>query len=287
MIKEIKTFVAVCELDSFTAVARKANLTQSAISSQIKTLEKSLGFPVFDRYARTISLNAQGKRILPIAKEILQLYSSMQLPSETDIANYHGQLKMGAIGSVQVGILPKILKSIQVLAPSMQTEVIPGRSIELIAQLEAEEVDAAIIVRPAFELPKTICIDLVMSEPYVLISPKKWASYNFHKMLESYPFIQYSLKSSAGMQINKFLKQQGMHVNTLMELDDLDAIATMVESNLGIAIIPYAGFWIKHEALVTVQHLNSEDIRRDIVLAYRYSDREQPKIAALKEVLAL
>ena len=43
MIRELKTFVAVCELDSFAAAARQINLTQSAVSAQIKTLEDALG----------------------------------------------------------------------------------------------------------------------------------------------------------------------------------------------------------------------------------------------------
>lgn len=47
MIKELKTFVAVCELDSFTAAARQINLTQSAVSAQIRALEDALGLPYF------------------------------------------------------------------------------------------------------------------------------------------------------------------------------------------------------------------------------------------------
>lgn len=287
MIRELKTFVAVCELDSFAATARQMNLTQSAISAQMKALEKALGLSLFTRSARAVTLNSQGLRVLPIAKEILALYATMQLPSDTDIASYYGQLKIGAISSVQVGILPEALKAINVLAPFMQTEIIPGRSIELIEKLEEGDIDAAIIVQPAFTLPKHISIDLLITEPYVLISPKKWPFYSLRQMLEQHPFVHYSLKSSAGAQLNKFLKQQNINVKKIMELDDLDAIFMMVESGLGVALIPYAGLWVRSAASVKVHHLGDSGLVREIVLAYRYADRLQPKITALKQVLAL
>lgn len=287
MIRELKTFVAVCELDSFAATARQMNLTQSAISAQMKALEKALGLSLFTRSARAVTLNSQGLRVLPIAKEILTLYATMQLPSDTDIASYYGQLKIGAISSVQVGILPEALKAINVLAPFMQTEIIPGRSIELIEKLEEGDIDAAIIVQPAFTLPKHISIDLLITEPYVLISPKKWPFYSLRQTLEQHPFVHYSLKSSAGAQLNKFLKQQNINVKKIMELDDLDAIFMMVESGLGVALIPYAGLWVRSAASVKVHHLGDSSLVRDIVLAYRYADRLQPKITALKQVLAL
>lgn len=287
MIRELKTFVAVCELDSFAAAARQINLTQSAVSAQIKTLEDSLGLSLFTRSARAITLNPQGTRILPIAKEILKLYATMQLPSDTDIASYYGQLKIGAINSVQVGILPEALKAISLLAPLMQTEIIPGRSIELFEQLEVGSVDAAITVQPAFTLPKDIVIDPIMTEPYVLISPKKWPFHSLRETLEQHPFINYTLKSSTSAKISKFLKKQNIEVNTIMEINDLDAIVRMVESGLGVALIPYAGLWIRSLSPVQVHHLKDKSLVREIVLAYRYVDRQQPKINVLKQVLAL
>lgn len=287
MIRELKTFVAVCELDSFAAAARQINLTQSAVSAQMKNLEDALGLPLFTRSARAITLNPQGTRILPIAKEILALYTTMQLPSDTDIASYYGQLKIGAINSVQVGILPEALKAIKMLAPLMQTEIIPGRSTELFEQLEIGSIDAAITVQPAFTLPKDIVIESIMTEPYVLISPKQWPFYSLRQTLEQHPFIHYSLKSSASATLSKFLKQQDIKVSTIMEINDLDAIVRMVESGLGVALIPYAGLWIRSTSPVQIHHLGNKGLVREIVLAYRYVDRQQPKINVLKQVLAL
>ncbi|BBI66894.1 hypothetical protein PKHYL_10850 [Psychrobacter sp. KH172YL61] len=137
-----------------------------------KNPEDNLGLSLFTRSARAITLNPQGTRVLPIAKEILALYSTMQLSTDTDIASYYGQLRIGSINSVQVGILPEALKAITLLAPLMQTEIVPGRAVELFEKLEVGEIDAAITIQPAFALPKDIVTQSIMTEPYVLISPK-------------------------------------------------------------------------------------------------------------------
>lgn len=287
MIRELKTFVAVCELDSFAAAARHISLTQSAVSAQIKSLEDTLGLALFTRSARAVTLNPQGARVLPIAKEILQLYATMQSPSDTDIASYYGQLRIGAINSVQVGILPEALKAITILAPLMQTEIIPGRSIELFEKLAVGSIDAAITIQPAFTLPKDIVTQSIMTEPYVLITPKKWPFHSLKQTFEQHPFIHYSLQSSSGAKLSKFFKQQDIKVNTIMEINDLDAIVRMVESGLGVALIPYAGLWVRSTAPVQIHHLGDNSLAREVVLAYRYVDRQQPQIIALKQVLGL
>lgn len=61
----------------------------------------------------------------------------------------------------------------------------------------------------------------------------------------------------------------------------------MVESGLGVALIPYAGLWIRNASPVQIHHLGDNGLVREIVLAYHYVDRQQPKINVLKQVLAL
>ncbi|BBI66895.1 hypothetical protein PKHYL_10860 [Psychrobacter sp. KH172YL61] len=72
-----------------------------------------------------------------------------------------------------------------------------------------------------------------------------------------------------------------------MEINDLDAIVRMVESGLGVALIPYAGLWIRSTPPVQIHHLGDNSLVREVVLAYRYTDRQQPQINALKQVLGL
>ena len=75
MIRELKTFVMVCRHGTFAAAGQQIGLTQSAVSAQIRQLEDALGMPLFDRSGRSAVLNSAGKRVLPMAEEILDLAS--------------------------------------------------------------------------------------------------------------------------------------------------------------------------------------------------------------------
>ena len=84
----------------------------------------------------------------------------------------------------------------------------------------------------------------------------------------------------------KFLWRSAIRA-CLAEINDLDAIVRMVESGLGVALIPYAGLWIRSTPPVQIHYLGDNSLVREVVLAYRYSDRQQPQINALKQVLGL
>lgn len=69
----LRSFVAVADAGGVTRAALQLNLTQSAVSMQLKRLEESLGLPLLDRSARTIALTAQGEQLLAYARRLLAL----------------------------------------------------------------------------------------------------------------------------------------------------------------------------------------------------------------------
>lgn len=73
MILELRTFIAVARHGTFAAAGERIGLTQSAVSSQIKRLEESLGFALFDRTGRSATLNTAGGETLARAEEIVAM----------------------------------------------------------------------------------------------------------------------------------------------------------------------------------------------------------------------
>ena len=72
-IRSIETFIKVAELGSITKAADELNYVQSTVTTQIKQLEKELGYPLFDRIGKKISLTVMGERFLSIAYELLKV----------------------------------------------------------------------------------------------------------------------------------------------------------------------------------------------------------------------
>ena len=105
MLRELKTFIAVTRYGTFAAAGMHIGLTQSAVSAQIRNLEQALGIRLFDRTGRQAILNAAGQRALPMAREMLETFSRMAVSD--GVGEYRGELKIGAVATVQTGLLPR------------------------------------------------------------------------------------------------------------------------------------------------------------------------------------
>ncbi|MGB3123752.1 MAG: LysR family transcriptional regulator [Pseudomonas sp.] len=274
MIRELRTFVSAARRGTFAAAGQQVGLTQSAVSAQIKHLEDTLGVKLFDRTGRSATLNAAGQRAVPLAEEILDIFSRMGTPDSAN--NFHGSLRIGAIGSVQTGILPKALVALKRRAPFIEVSLVPGVSLNLLSQVDAGELDLAIMIHPPFNLPKDLNIEVIAREPFVLITANDVEGDDPLQILREQPFVRYDRGSFGGRQVTQFLKEQKIQTQQTLELDELDAIVKMVRSGLGVALVPLAGLWLEHDSDVRVLRLDKLTFFREIVLLTKYTQRQLP-----------
>ncbi len=274
MLRELKTFIAVTRHGTFAAAGMHIGLTQSAVSAQIRQLEQALGVPLFDRTGRQATLNAAGLRALPLAKEILETFNRMAVP--VDANEYRGELKVGAITTAQTGLLPQALVRLRQAAPAVECKLIPGVSLELLSQVDAGELDSAIIIRPPFDLPKELHVQVLRKEPFVLIVPDRLAGDNPLQLLATQPHVRYDRASFGGRLVSRFLREQKLDVQVALELDELEAIVKMVECGLGVSLIPQAGLWLERSPKVRIIPLGNLTFYREIILLSRYNQRQLP-----------
>ena len=274
MLRELKTFLTVVRCGTFAAAGKQVGLTQSAVSAQIKNLEDTLGLALFDRTGRTATLNQAGARAVPLAETIIEQFGLMGMPER--IEDYRGELRIGAIGTVQSCLMPSILLKLREQAPGIETKLIPGVSLSLLNQVDSGEIDLAITIRPPFQVPKELELELLRSEPFVLITPPGMEAKDPLKMLAEHDFIRYDRSSFGGRLVTQFLRKQRIQPHQVLELDELDAIVKMVESGLGVALIPLAGLWVENPPKVQIIELGERVFHRDLVLISRYGSRQSP-----------
>ncbi|MBC3924584.1 MULTISPECIES: LysR family transcriptional regulator [Pseudomonas] len=274
MLRELKTFIAVTRHGTFAAAGMHIGLTQSAVSAQIRQLEQTLGVQLFDRTGRQATLNAAGLRALPLAREILDTFNRMAVP--VDANEYRGELKVGAITTAQTGLLPQALVRLRQAAPTVECKLIPGVSLELLSRVDAGELDSAIIIRPPFDLPKELHVQLLRKEPFALIVPHATMGDDPLRLLATQPHVRYDRASFGGRLVSRFLREQKLEVQVALELDELEAIVKMVECGLGVSLIPQAGLWLERSPNVRIIPLGNQTFYRDIILLSRYSQRHLP-----------
>lgn len=282
MLRELKTFLMVARHGTFAAAGLQVGLTQSAVSAQIRVLEQNLGVRLFDRSGRNAVLNAAGRHALPLAEQMLALYTQMALP--TSAAEWQGELRVGAIATLQTGLLPEALPRFRAAAPRVELKLVPGVSLNLLSQVDAGELDLALLIKPPFELPKELLQVSLAREPFVLIAPLESDGDDPLRLLSEQPFVRYDRRSFGGRRVSQFLRERRLNVREALELDELEAIVRMVECGLGVALIPRAGLWLQRPTRLRVIELGELTFHRELVGVLRRA-QQQPALECLLQCL--
>lgn len=236
MLRELQTFIAVARHGTFAGAGARIGLTQSAVSAQMQRLEAHLGFALFDRTGRSATLNKAGKRTLELADELIALYARLAEPEGE--GGRGGSLSVGAIASAHAALLPDAVAAFGRTLPAWRIRLVPGVSLNLLAQVDAGEMDMAVIIRPPFSLPAELQWRTLSAEPYVLLASGARRGAHWRDLLETEPFIRYDRRSFGGRQVDLFLRERRIAVRESIEADELPGIVELVARGLGVALLP-------------------------------------------------
>ena len=232
----LETFLAVVDHGSIAAAARRLNVTPAAVAQRIRTLEEEMGFPLFVRCGRTVSVTEAGSSIVGRVRDfVVQVRDLKTVTGKKALA---GELRLGAVSSAITGMLPGTLTRIVKKYPGLDVYVVPGTSAVLYQQVLAGELDAAIITQPYFDIPKTCEWQTLRREPLVMLKPASVKSTDVATLLSQHPFIRYDRRTWGGRLVENYLRRIGLRPQERFEIDALDAIAVLVDRGLGVALVP-------------------------------------------------
>jgi DNA-binding transcriptional LysR family regulator len=141
------------------------------------------------------------------------------------------------VPTMLTGVLPTALASLRNSLPQLHITVSSGLSSSLIAQVERGAIDAAIISEPPTERPGLSWTPFGI-ESLIVIAPIDSPNVPPEVLLKTHPFIRFNKNAWCGQLIDEHLKNLGIVVNDVMELNTLEAIAAMVYHGLGVSVIP-------------------------------------------------
>jgi DNA-binding transcriptional LysR family regulator len=237
----LEAFVWVARVKSFRAAAEKLNMTQSAVSSRIATLESEFGRRLFDRDPREVRLTAAGRTLLIHAERLLHDGRAMRaaLMNAETIA---GIVRIGAVESVVHTFLVPYVQSLNTRYPGLELELTAEPTRHLHEHLQRGVIDLALQTDTVFG-------DSIVNCPLCTM-PMGWiASGDFEGGVER----RMSLQDLASLPIITFTRGSQPHaaVIDVFRLHDqapravhcvtsLAAIVRLVHSGLGIASMPLA-----------------------------------------------
>jgi LysR family hydrogen peroxide-inducible transcriptional activator len=239
-IHQLRYFVAVAEEGSFSHAAEREHVSQPSLSQQIQKLEEELNQQLFDRLPRSVVLTEAGRSLLPYARQIL---SAIADAGQSVAALEHevaGKLSVGAIPSIAVYVLPRLIGSFQRSYPKVTFELFEDTTDKLAQRLEDGTLD--VVLATSGDNAPTLSHYSLGREPLLMLLPQKhrlarrktikWSE------LASEKFLLLHEIHSLSIQVRQLLAENNLKPEVVLQGAQLVTIARMVAAGLGVTVIP-------------------------------------------------
>ena len=240
-IRQLRAFIAIAELGTFTAGAQRVHVTQAAISMQIRQLENELGAKLFIRAPRRVMLTEAGEQLLQRARQILRDHDAAVDEIAELAGAERGRLRVGSASAMVItDVLPKLLKDVRKQHPGADVTVASGTSEALVQQILAGELDVAFVSLPVEA--RGINTERLSQDQLVAVASPR------HRLAKQRTISAYTLAGeklilgerggNTRRLIDQFFAQAGVTLHVSMELSRQAAIRRMVEEDMGVGIVP-------------------------------------------------
>lgn len=248
-LRQVRAFLTIARVKSFTGSAAMLNVTQPALTMQVRRLEEALGVTLFDRDTRSVELTRVGRDLMPAFERTLEDFEAA-LGSARDIATQaRGIVRLASLPSVAASVLPDAILSFRQKRPNVVfdlKDVIAGQVLNLV---QSEQVDFG-VMGGAVKAPDAQTIFEAQDRLYV-IYPKGHEIGRLKAVtpaaLAEFPLILMQRDTSV-----RAIVETGFHAAGLMPKATCEAIymmtaVGMVRAGLGLTILPGSAREIKAE----------------------------------------
>ncbi len=237
--KQLRSFATLAQTGSFTVAARQLGVTQSAVSHAVKALEREMGCRLLDRVGKSVILNQAGEQFLSRAEKIIKEMSE----ARNDLGKLGkwgaSRLRIGASTTACQYILPGVLREFKESFPQCSITIQVGDTPENIEALRLHRIDLAVNLQPKRD-DSLEFRELFVDELQFLVSPlHPWAlsgkADRSQIALQNYIF--YTKKSYTFEIIERYFREEGISLYSLLELGNMEAIKEMVKLGIGVSVL--------------------------------------------------
>jgi DNA-binding transcriptional LysR family regulator len=237
-LKAIKVFLAVAELRSMTAAARRLGLSQSAVSQAIRQLEEYIGAVLVDRMHRPLLLTAAGFALRQRGAALVGEAESLYKAVREQAGGTAQMLRLGMVDSFAATVGPALIK--ELLSSAVHLHVSSGLAPGLGEALRERRLDM-IVTTDAAENGATVERHRLLHERYVLLVARPLArahpGVTIAELAKLAPLVRFNSDSHIGATIEHYLGELGMAPPHRLEIDTADSLVAMVAAGVGWALI--------------------------------------------------
>ena len=277
------TLDAVLRGGSFAAAATEMNLTPSAVSMQMKQLERYVGQPLFDRSGLQVRPRPLAHEVADSLRPGLQQLAVLRrhMPMMVE-----GVVKLGVIESMQAVLLPGTLRYLRERHPRLEVRPVRGRSATLTEAVKAGSLDAAVVARPEKGAGTGLAWQLLERRELVMVAPPSAPESSVGALLRQHDWIRYDRAAVTGALAARYVGELLPDKRAAMELDSMQAILAMVSAGLGVSIIQLSDPSLVQAYPVRLMRLGRDAPLLHLSCVTRKADAEERRLLALKGAMA-
>lgn len=243
--RQLRYALTVWRERSFSKAAGRLNVSQPAVSDQIRMLEDELGFELFQRTGRGVEVTYVGRTFLQHAEQAMSgILGLSETARQLRGDGPRGSFTIGFSSGVAHDIVPRVMASLAEMLPRVRLEVVTATTRRIQRFILERRLDAGIAIQSdPRSVPEELIIERVSSIEMALIVPwghplaKRTTAINLadlkdERLIVNEPDIGY------GQFVQTVFTDQGLLPNLVARADDVDTIKLMVASGVGLAVLP-------------------------------------------------
>lgn len=237
-LEQLDTFSQVAELGSFSAAAAARNITQPAVSLQVRALERRLGVRLIERTGKRARPTPAGRDLLV---HVRRIRDELDHAAET-ISGYRegsrGTVRIGTGATACIYLLPPVLRRLRMQMPQLEIVVRTGNTGDMLRLLEENVIDAALVTLPA--AGRAFAVATVLEDELVALFPDATDADTpvTPALLAARPLLLYEAGGNTRRQVDAWFARAGLVPKPIMELGSVEAIKELVGARLGCAVLP-------------------------------------------------
>lgn len=242
--RQIRYALSVAKERSFTNAAKRLNISQSAVSEQVRLLEDEIGFPLFRRTSRGIELTERGRTFLYDAERVVGDLLSLSDTARRLRGAPSDTLTIGMGSGMAQIFMPRLFGDLNKILPGVRLEILTAPTKSIFDDLHEERIDAGIAIESDPDrVPAGLLFDRLTGAEMALIAHPKHPLARSRQPVDigklvSEPIVMSELTVGYGQVVLSFFTDLGIRPNILAVADNIETMKAIVQSGSGIAIVP-------------------------------------------------
>lgn len=269
---QLHGFATAIELGSFSAAAQRLDLTQPAVSLQVRQLEKRLGTPLVERAGRVLRPTAAGAELLAHVGRIDAAVNDALEAVSRHTDGTTGRVRLGTGATACIFLLPPILASLRQRFPGLDITVSTGNTSDIVQAVEDNTLDLGLVTMPASG--RMLDITPLLDDAFVAIAPQGTGLPQRvnAKELARHPVLLYEPGGQTRRITDAWFARAGVALHPAMSLGSVEAIKELVAAGLGCAVLPGMAVRGGHGGKLEVRPL-SPPVGRTLAIIMRRDKR--------------